>query len=96
MNKPIERRIDLSQRFKSGVLPYQRMGYWNPDYTWTASCWRCFASRRRTGSTPRRPSPPATATWTVVWTDRLTDYAHYRAKAYRLDPVPSIPGQYFA
>jgi hypothetical protein len=33
MNKPIRRRIDLSQRFKSGVLPYKQMGYWNPDYT---------------------------------------------------------------
>jgi ribulose-bisphosphate carboxylase large chain len=32
----------------------------------------------------------------VVWTDRLTDYSHYQAKAYRLDPVPGTPGQYFA
>jgi len=32
MNKPIGRRIDLTQRFKSGVLPYKQMGYWSPDY----------------------------------------------------------------
>ena len=32
----------------------------------------------------------------MVWTDRLTDYSHYQAKAYRLDPVPGTPGQYFA
>jgi ribulose-bisphosphate carboxylase large chain len=30
----------------------------------------------------------STATWTVVWTDRLTDHRHYQAKAYRVDPVP--------
>ena len=26
----------------------------------------------------------------------MTDYGHYQAKACRLDPVPGIPGQYFA
>src|SRR6202011_2348569 len=36
------------------------------------------------------------ATWTVVWTDRLTACEAYRAKAYRVDPVPGTPGQYFA
>jgi ribulose-bisphosphate carboxylase large chain len=38
----------------------------------------------------------STATWTVVWTDRLTACELYRAKAYRVDPVPSTPGQFFA
>jgi ribulose-bisphosphate carboxylase large chain len=38
----------------------------------------------------------STATWTVVWTDRLTASEHYRAKAYRVDPVPGAPGQWFA
>ena len=38
----------------------------------------------------------STATWTVVWTDRLTACDSYRAKAYRVDPVPNTPGQYFA
>jgi ribulose-bisphosphate carboxylase large chain len=32
----------------------------------------------------------------VVWTDRLTATEKYRAKAYRVDPVPNAPGQYFA
>jgi len=31
----------------------------------------------------------------VVWTDRLTAADQYRAKAYRVDPVPGQPGQYF-
>jgi ribulose-bisphosphate carboxylase large chain len=38
----------------------------------------------------------STATWTVVWTDRLTACEKYRAKAYKVDPVPGAPGQYFA
>ena len=32
----------------------------------------------------------------MVWTDRLTACDLYRAKAYRVDPVPGAPGQYFA
>ena len=38
----------------------------------------------------------STATWTVVWTDRLTACDSYRAKAYQVEPVPGIPGQFFA
>ena len=44
----------------------------------------------------------STATWTVVWTDRLTACELYRAKAFRSEPVPNTgPGtkteqQYFA
>ncbi|EFO79597.1 ribulose bisophosphate carboxylase [Oscillochloris trichoides DG-6] len=37
----------------------------------------------------------STATWTVVWTDRLTAHEHYQAKAYRVDPVPGTD-QYIA
>jgi ribulose-bisphosphate carboxylase large chain len=32
----------------------------------------------------------------VVWTDRLTACEKYRAKCYRVDPVPNAPGTYFA
>ena len=38
----------------------------------------------------------STATWTVVWTDRLTAADTYRAKAYKVEPVPGSPDQYFA
>ena len=38
----------------------------------------------------------STATWTVVWTDRLTTYDHYQAKCYRVEEVPSTPGQFIA
>jgi ribulose-bisphosphate carboxylase large chain len=102
MNKPMGRRIDLSQRFKSGVLPYKQMGYWNPDYTPKDSdVLAVFRITPQDGVDPEEAAAAvagesSTATWTVVWTDRLTDYAHYQAKAYRLDPVPGTPGQYFA
>ncbi len=32
----------------------------------------------------------------MVWTDRLTACEKYRAKAYKVEPVPGSPGQYFA
>jgi len=32
----------------------------------------------------------------VVWTDRLTAAEKYRAKAYRVDPTPNNPNEYFA
>src|SRR5690606_26137069 len=38
----------------------------------------------------------STATWTVVWTDRLTAHSKYQAKCYRIDEVPGRPGEYFA
>ncbi len=45
---------------------------------------------RRRRSRRRRPwrASRRTATWTVVWTDRLTAHEHYQAKCYRVDPVP--------
>jgi ribulose-bisphosphate carboxylase large chain len=30
----------------------------------------------------------STATWTVVWTDRLTAHEHFQAKCYKVVPVP--------
>jgi len=103
MNKPMGRRItDLTQRFKSGVLPYRQMGYWDPDYAPKDSdILAVFRITPQDGVDPEEAAAAvagesSTATWTVVWTDRLTDYPHYQAKAYRLDPVPGTPGQYFA
>jgi ribulose-bisphosphate carboxylase large chain len=103
MNKPVGRKIaDLKERFKSGVLQYKQMGYWDPDYEPKDS--DILALFRITPQENVDPEEAAaavagessTATWTVVWTDRLTDYPNYQAKAYRLDPVPGTPGQYFA
>jgi len=38
----------------------------------------------------------STATWTVVWTDRLTDHRKYQAKAYAVEPVPGRDDEYIA
>ena len=38
----------------------------------------------------------STATWTVVWTDLLTSCDLYRAKAFRVSPIPGDDGVYFA
>jgi len=38
----------------------------------------------------------STATWAVVWTDLLTACDLYRAKAFRVSPVPGDDGTYFA
>src|SRR6267142_4279658 len=37
----------------------------------------------------------STATWTVVWTDRLTAYENYQAKCYKVERVPNSD-QYIA
>src|SRR6201999_138421 len=38
----------------------------------------------------------STATWTVVWTDRLTAHENYQAKCYEVTPVPGQPDQHIA
>jgi len=90
------------QRWKSGVIPYADMGYWMPDYepedTDVIALFRV---------TPQEGVPPheagaavagesSTATWTVVWTDRLTNYEHYQGKCFRVEAVPGQINQYFA
>ena len=77
----------MAQRWSAGVLQYAEMGYWQPDYeprpTDVLAAFRV---------TPQYGVPPeeagaavagesSTATWTVVWTDRLTAYDHYQASA---------------
>ncbi len=89
-------------RWGAGVIPYAQMGYWQPDYEPKGT--DVIAAFR---ITPQPGVPPeeagaavagesSTATWTVVWTDRLTAYDHYQAKCYRVDPVPGTDGQYIA
>ncbi|HUL97725.1 MAG TPA: form I ribulose bisphosphate carboxylase large subunit [Usitatibacter sp.] len=99
---------DLVQRYKSGVLPYKQMGYWNPDYEpIETDVVALFRITPQQGVDPEEAAAAvagesSTATWTVVWTDRLTACELYRAKAYRVDPVPNTgpgtktPQQYFA
>jgi len=89
-------------RYRPGVLKYAQMGYWNPDYSPAATdVLALFRITPQEGVEPEEAAAAvagesSTATWTVVWTDRLTACDRYRAKAYRVEPVPGSPGQYFA
>ena len=89
-------------RYKSGVMEYKKMGYWEPDYApKDTDIIALFRVTPQDGVDPIEASAAvagesSTATWTVVWTDRLTAAEKYRAKCFRVDPVPNSPGQYFA
>ena len=85
-------------RYKSGVMEYKRMGYWEPDYQpKDTDVIALFRVTPQDGVDPTEAcaavaGESSTATWTVVWTDRLTAAEKYRAKCYRVDPVPNSPG----
>jgi len=94
--------MERDERWNAGVIPYAQMGYYAPDYVPAQT--DVLAAFR---ITPQPGVPPeeagaavagesSTATWTVVWTDRLTAYDHYQAKCYRVDPVPGREGEYIA
>jgi ribulose-bisphosphate carboxylase large chain len=91
-----------ADRWNAGVIPYAEMGYYQPDYQPKAT--DILAAFR---VTPQPGVPPeeagaavagesSTATWTVVWTDRLTAYEHYQAKCYRVLPAPGRKNEYIA
>ncbi len=88
-------------RYAAGVLKYAQMGYWEPDYTpKDTDVIALFRITPQEGVDPVEAAAAvagesSTATWTVVWTDRLTACEKYRAKCYRIDPVPGAEGQYF-
>ncbi|MBS0595491.1 MAG: form I ribulose bisphosphate carboxylase large subunit [Proteobacteria bacterium] len=110
MNMPVEgalaadatRITDARERYRAGVLKYRQMGYWEPDYVPRDTDMIClFRITPQDGVDPVEAGAAvagesSTATWTVVWTDRLTACENYRAKCYRVEPVPGRPGEYFA
>ena len=94
--------LDAADRYRAGVLKYAQMGYWDPDYPpKDTDILALFRITPQDGVDPQEAAAAvagesSTATWTVVWTDRLTAADTYRAKAYRVEPVPGSPDQYFA
>ncbi len=80
------------------MLKYAQMGYWNGEYEpKSTDIIALFRITPQDGVDPIEAGAAvagesSTATWTVVWTDRLTACDCYRAKAYRVDPVAG-PGE---
>jgi ribulose-bisphosphate carboxylase large chain len=91
-----------NSRYDAGVMKYKEMGYFDLDYQpKDTDILACFRITPQDGVDPDEAAAAvagesSTATWTVVWTDRLTACDLYRAKCYRVDPVPGAPGQFFA
>ncbi|HKX54297.1 MAG TPA: ribulose-bisphosphate carboxylase large subunit, partial [Nitrosospira sp.] len=65
-----------AERYKSGVIPYKKMGYWEPDYVpKDTDVIAMFRITPQAGVEPEEAAAAvagesSTATWTVVWTDR--------------------------
>lgn len=101
MDTKAQTEIRGKERYKAGVLKYAQMGYWDGDYVpKDTDLIALFRITPQEGvdaieAAAAVAGESSTATWTVVWTDRLTACDQYRAKAYRVDPVPGTPGQYF-
>jgi ribulose-bisphosphate carboxylase large chain len=89
-------------RWAAGVTPYREMGYYDADYEpRDTDVLAAFRVTPQPGVDPIEAAAAvagesSTATWTVVWTDRLTPHEHYQAKAYSVEPVPGAEGQYIA
>lgn len=102
MADDMKSEIRGKERYKAGVLKYAQMGYWDGDYEpKDTDLLALFRITPQEGVDPIEAAAAvagesSTATWTVVWTDRLTAADQYRAKAYRVDPVPGREGEYFA
>jgi ribulose-bisphosphate carboxylase large chain len=97
----IEKSGKKKARWAAGVSPYAEMGYYNADYVPKDTDILCaFRLVPQEGIEPIEAAAAvagesSTATWTVVWTDRLTPYENYQAKCYRVDAVPGTE-QYIA
>ena len=89
---PEAKTLRGEERYQAGVLEYKRMGYWEPDYQpKDTDLIALFRVTPQDGVDPVEAAAAvagesSTATWTVVWTDRLTACDKYRAKCYRVDP----------
>src|SRR6187551_3515958 len=96
MDTKVKERTPKSgaERYKAGVLKYAQMGYWDSDYEpKDTDVLALFRITPQEGVEPTEAAAAvagesSTATWTVVWTDRLTAHEHFQAKCYNVVPVP--------
>src|ERR671922_1789774 len=94
--------LEGEKRWGAGVIPYAKMGYYEPDYEPSDSdILAAFRVTPQQGVEPEEAAAAvagesSTATWTVVWTDRLTNHERYQAKAYDVTAVPGREGEYIA
>jgi ribulose-bisphosphate carboxylase large chain len=92
----------VGERWDPGVRSYASMGYYDADYVpKDTDVLAVFRVTPQPGVDPIEAGAAvagesSTATWTVVWTDRLTANSHYQAKCYRVEPVPGRPGEFLA
>ncbi|MBT9252492.1 MAG: form I ribulose bisphosphate carboxylase large subunit [Brockia lithotrophica] len=88
-------------RLSAGVKPYAELGYWDPTYEpKDTDVLAVFRLVPQEGVDPIEAAAAvagesSTATWTVIWTDLLTAYERYQARAYKVEPVPGTD-QYLA
>ena len=74
----MSKTVTGAERYKAGVMEYKKMGYWQPDYEPKDTDLIClFRITPQSGVDPVEAAAAiagesSTATWTVVWTDRLT------------------------
>ncbi len=88
--------------YSSGVKEYREMGYYDPNYTPKDTDTLAVFRVTPQAGVPVEEAAAAvagessTATWTVVWTDRLTTLDRYKAKCYHIEAVPGAENQYLA
>ena len=81
---------DKKKRYAAGVLKYAQMGYWDGNYQpKDTDILALFRITPQEGVDPVEAAAAvagesSTATWTVVWTDRLTACDQYRATEARV------------
>jgi len=90
-----------TKTYDAGVKEYRSL-YWEPDYqVKDTDLLACFKITPQAG-VPREEAAAAvaaessTGTWTTVWTDLLTDLAHYKGRAYRIEDVPGDDSCFYA
>src|SRR6201996_8366593 len=102
MNPTSAGTVEKRDRWASGVTSYAEMGYFDPDYEpKDTDILAAFRITPQPGvdaieAAAAVAGESSTATWTVVWTDRLTAHESYQAKAYEVTAVPGREGEYIA